>query len=141
VKSRLVDFKKDVLSFYTTADEAQQIYQNNDVALIWRITANSSSRPCRSWRACRLCQSSEGALSWLDNWAMTSGVKDKAAAEKWVNFLLQKKIATELSNRTGFGNTVVASGSANESDKLVWLETVEDPLKRSDLWNEVKAAP
>jgi putative spermidine/putrescine transport system substrate-binding protein len=84
---------------------------------------------------------SEGALSWLDNWAMTSGVKDKAAAEKWVNFLLQKKISGALTERTGFGNTVVPSGSAKETDKLVWLDAVEDPTKRSDLWNEVKAAP
>src|SRR5204863_6148733 len=35
VKGKLIDLKKNVLSFYTTADEAQQIYQNNDVALIW----------------------------------------------------------------------------------------------------------
>jgi putative spermidine/putrescine transport system substrate-binding protein len=142
VKSKLVDFKKDVLSFYTTADEAQQIYQNNDVALIWANYGQQQLKALQKVGAhVAYVNPSEGALSWLDNWAMTSGVKDKAAAEKWVNFLLQKKIATELSDRTGFGNTVVASGSANESDKLVWLETVEDPLKRSDLWNEVKAAP
>jgi putative spermidine/putrescine transport system substrate-binding protein len=142
VKSKLVDFKKNVLSFYTTADEAQQIYQNNDVALIWANYGQQQLKALQKIGAhVAYVNPSEGALSWLDNWAMTSGVKDKAAAEKWVNFLLQKKIATELSDRTGFGNTVVASGSANESDKLVWLETVEDPLKRSDLWNEVKAAP
>lgn len=35
VKAKLIDFKHNVLSFYTTADEAQQIYKNNDVALIW----------------------------------------------------------------------------------------------------------
>jgi len=35
VKAKLAELKKNVLSFYTTADEAQQIYQNNDVALIW----------------------------------------------------------------------------------------------------------
>ena len=35
VKAKLIELKRNVLSFYTTADEAQQIYQNNDVALIW----------------------------------------------------------------------------------------------------------
>ena len=34
----------------------------------------------------------EGALAWLDTWAMTSGVRDKDLAEAWVNFVLQKKI-------------------------------------------------
>jgi putative spermidine/putrescine transport system substrate-binding protein len=142
VKGKLVDLKKNVLSFYTTADEAQQIYQNNDVALIW---ANYGQQQLKSLEKIgahvAYVNPSEGALSWLDNWAMTSGVTDKAAAEKWVNFLLQKTISGQLSERTGFGNTVVASGSAGEGDKLVWLDSVEDPTKRSDLWNEVKAAP
>src|SRR5207302_4571531 len=35
VKTKLIALKKNVLSFYTTADEALQIYKNNDVALIW----------------------------------------------------------------------------------------------------------
>ena len=30
---------------------------------------------------------------------------------------------------------------ANPNDKLIWLEFVEDPTKRSDLWNEIKAQP
>ena len=42
---------------------------------------------------------------------------------------------------SGFGNTVVESSSAGGNDKLVWLNNVEDPLKRSDMWNEVKATP
>jgi putative spermidine/putrescine transport system substrate-binding protein len=142
VKTKLIDLKKNVLSFYTTADEAQQIYQNNDVALIW---ANYGQQQLKAMQKAgahvAYIAPAEGSLSWLDNWAMTSGVKDPAAAAKWVNFLLDKKISGQLSERTGFGNTVVASSNANDKDKLVWLESVEDPLKRSDLWNEIKAAP
>jgi putative spermidine/putrescine transport system substrate-binding protein len=36
---------------------------------------------------------------------------------------------------------VVESSSAGSNDKLVWLNNVEDPTKRSDLWNEIKATP
>jgi putative spermidine/putrescine transport system substrate-binding protein len=142
VKDKLMALKKNVLSFYTTADEAQQIYKNNDVALIWANYGQQQLKAMEKVGAhVAYINPSEGALSWLDNWAMTSGVRDKAAAEKWVNFLLQKKISGALTERTGFGNTVVPSGSAKEGDKLVWLDAVEDPTKRSDLWNEVKAAP
>ena len=83
----------------------------------------------------------EGAIAWLDTWALTSGVRDKELAESWINFVLQKKIGEQLSQRTGFGNTVAPFPSAGENDKLVWLEFVEDPTKRADLWNEIKAAP
>ena len=142
VKAKLIDLKKNVLSFYTTADEAQQIYQNNDVALVWANYGQQQLKALQKAGAhVAYVNPSEGALSWLDNWAMTSGVKDKDAAAKWVNFLLEKQISGQLSERTGFGNTVIASASAGDSDKLVWLKSVEDPLKRSDLWNEVKATP
>jgi len=35
----------------------------------------------------------------------------------------------------------VPYASAGENDKLVYLQLVEDPTKRSDLWNEIKATP
>jgi putative spermidine/putrescine transport system substrate-binding protein len=141
VKAKLLELKPNVLSFYTTADEALQIYQNNDVALIW---ANYGQQQLKAMQKAgahvAYIAPTEGSLSWLDNWALTSGAKDPDAAAKWVNFLLDKKIGAELSERTGFGNTAAASSNANDNDKLVWLESVEDPLKRSDLWNEIKAS-
>ncbi|WEK52055.1 MAG: ABC transporter substrate-binding protein [Candidatus Kaistia colombiensis] len=141
VKAKLLELKPNVLSFYTTADEALQIYQNNDVALIWANYGQQQLKAMQKVGAhVAYIAPKEGSLSWLDNWAMTSGVKDEAAAEKWVNFLLDKKIGAQLSERTGFGNTAAASSNANDNDKLVWLESVEDPLKRSDLWNEIKAS-
>ena len=81
----------------------------------------------------------EGALAWLDTWAMTKGAKNPELAEKWVDFVLQKKICGALTERNGFGNTVTPLASAGGDDKLVWLLPVEDFQKRNDLWNEVKA--
>ena len=142
VKAKLIALKKNVLSFYTTADEALQIYQNNDVALIWANYGQQQVKAMTDAGAhVAYVNASEGALAWLDTWAMTSDVQDKDLAEQWVNFVLQKKIGQQLSERTGFGNTVVPAPSAGEKDKLVWLQLVEDPLKRSDMWNEIKAAP
>ena len=142
IKDKLVALKKNTLSFYTTADEAQQIYQNNDVALIWANYGQQQLKALQKIGAhVAYINPQEGALAWLDNWAMTSGVRDTDAAQKWVNFVLQKKIGEQLSERQGFGNTVVETGSANPSDKLIWLELVEDPTRRSDLWNEIKATP
>jgi putative spermidine/putrescine transport system substrate-binding protein len=82
----------------------------------------------------------EGALAWLDTWALSKGAKNPELAEKWVDFVLQKKISDALTQRNGFGNTVTPLASANPDDKLVYLLPVENFQKRSDLWNEVKAA-
>lgn len=141
-KKKLIDLKHNVLSFYTTADEALQIYQSNDVALIWANYGQQQMKAMEKAGAhVAYINPKEGALAWLDTWALTSGVRDKDLAEAWINFVLQKKIGAQLSERTGFGNAVVPTANANEGDTMVWLDFVEDPLKRSDLWNEVKATP
>ena len=142
VKARLIELKHNVLSFYTTADEAQQIYQNNDVALIWANYGQQQLKALQEVGAhVAYINPSEGALAWLDNWVISKGAHDTAAAEKWINFMVGKDVSSALSERTGFGNTVTETGSAGGNDKLVWLDNVEDPQKRSDLWNEVKATP
>src|SRR5438874_2264573 len=142
IKDKLIKLKQNVLSFYTTPDEALQLYKSNDVALIWANYGQQQVKAMKDAGAnIGYVNPKEGALAWLDTWAMTSGVRDTELAESWVNYLLQKKIGQQLSERTGFGNTVVESGSAGANDKLVWIDFVEDPTKRSDLWNEIKAQP
>jgi putative spermidine/putrescine transport system substrate-binding protein len=141
-KKKLIDLKHNILSFYTTADEALQLWQNNDIAVMF---ANYGQQQVKMMKDAGLnivyVNPKEGAIAWLDTWALTSGVRDKELAESWINFVLQKKIGEQLSQRTGFGNTVAPFPSAAEGDKMVWLEFVEDPTKRADLWNEIKAAP
>ena len=142
VKARLIALKENVLSFYSTTDESLQIYQSNDVALIFGNYGQQQVKALRDAGApIAYVFPKEGTLAWLDTWAMTSGVRDKELAQKWINFVLQKRIGAELSQRSGFGNTVVPSPNAGADDKLIYLETVEDPLKRAELWNEIKAAP
>lgn len=141
IKAKLIALKGNVLSFYSTADEALQIYQNNDVALIWANYGQQQVKAMQSAGAhVAYVNPSEGALAWLDTWALTSGVVDKDLAEQWIDFVLQKQIGEQLSERTGFGNTVTPSPNAGANDKLIYLEAVEDPTRRSDLWNEIKAA-
>jgi putative spermidine/putrescine transport system substrate-binding protein len=141
-KAKLIDMKHNLLSLYSTADEALQLYQQNDIALIWANYGQQQVKMMKDAGApIAYVNAKEGALAWLDTWALTSGVQDKALAEKWVNFVLKKEISGALSQRQGFGNTVVEYPSAGPNDKIVWLETVEDPTKRADLWNEIKATP
>jgi putative spermidine/putrescine transport system substrate-binding protein len=64
VKDKLVELKRNVLSFYTTADEAQQIYNNNDVALIWANYGQQQLKALQATGAHVACVNpSEGALA------------------------------------------------------------------------------
>ncbi len=142
IKAKLIDLKHNVLTFYTTPDEALQLYNNNDVALIWANYGQQQVKAMQDAGAhIKYINPKEGALAWLDTWALTKGVRDKELAEAWVNFTLQPEISGALSERTGFGNTVTPFASAGADDKLIWLEALENPTRRADLWNEVKATP
>ena len=140
-KAQLIAMKNNVLSFYTTPDEALQIWQANDVAVLF---ANYGQQQVKTMKDAGLnvayVNPADGALAWLDTWAITSGATDPALATKWIDFMVSAKNSGDMATRTGFGSTAVASAAIGEKDKVVWLESVENPTKRSDLWNEVKAA-
>ena len=79
-KEKLIGLKHNVLSFYTTADEALQLYQHNDVAMIFANYGQQQVKAMTDAGAhIAYINPKEGALAWLDTWAMTSGVQDKDA--------------------------------------------------------------
>lgn len=141
IKQKLIELQANALSYYQSSDEALQIYQNNDVALIFANFGQQQLKLMQDAGApVAYVVPKEGALAWLDTWALSKGAKNPELAEKWVNFVLQEKISGALTQRNGFGNTVTPLASAGAHDKFVWLLPVEDFQKRNDLWNEVKAA-
>lgn len=141
-KTKLIELKRNILSFYSTPDEALQIFQSNDVAMVF---ANYGQMQVKGMRDAGLdvayVNPSEGALAWLDTWAITVGAKDPALAHAWIDFLMDPEIGKAMAERTGYGSAAVPSAAIGENDNIVWLESVEDPTRRSDLWNEVKATP
>ena len=141
IKGKLIELQKNALSYYQSSDEALQIYNSNDVALIFANFGQQQLKLMKdSGAPIAYVVPKEGALPWLDTWALSKGAKNPELAEKWVNFVLQKKISDALTQRNGFGNTVTPLATANPDDQLVYLLPVENFQKRSDLWNEVKAA-
>ncbi len=141
-KTKLIELKRNILSFYSSPDEALQIFQANDVAV---VLANFGQQQVKFMRDAGLevtyVNPSEGALAWLDTWAITVGAKDPALAQAWIDFMIDPAISDAMAERSGYGSTTKASDAAGAGDKIVWLQSVEDPTRRSDMWNEVKATP
>jgi hypothetical protein len=59
--------------------------------------------------------------------------------------MLDKKVGTYISEKTGYGNTTDADANQaiglTYADRLVFLQAPESFSKRIDLWNEIKATP
>jgi putative spermidine/putrescine transport system substrate-binding protein len=79
-------------------------------------------------------------LAWLDCWAISAKTKNKALAEKWINFMLDKSVSNELTQRQGLSNTLVhSSSSLNAKDKIIWIKSSENFALRTQYWERIRA--
>lgn len=135
---RLVALRRNVLTFYSTPEESVDLFRRHRARLLF---ANYGSQQVK------LLQQAganigyiiprEGALAWLDCWAVSRGAKNKRLAESWINYTLEPAVSAALTRRQGLANTIDESPVAGEKDKIVWLQPVEDADKRSALWSRI----
>jgi len=77
----------------------------------------------------------EGAIAWLDGWAMTSGAANVDQAYEWLNYLMTPEVSAQVAEGSGY-NPVVTGADALLSDaaKKNFQEAYpEDALSR--LWH------
>ena len=65
---------------------------------------------------------------------MTSGVRNQRLAETWINYMLETGVSVELTKRQGLANTITVEKLEKISDKIIWLEPVENANERAALW-------
>ena len=84
----------------------------------------------------------EGALAWLDCWAITRRSTQVALAAEWINYMLDPALSREFTRRQGLANTLeeppALSGDV-PMGPIVWLEPVEDETRRAQLWQRIVA--
>ena len=79
----------------------------------------------------------EGALAWLDCWAISRTTRNRSLAEKWINFTLAPAVSGALTQRQDLANTL-SKFAIRENDRILWLEAVENSDKRSEQWERVR---
>jgi putative spermidine/putrescine transport system substrate-binding protein len=136
--AKLIALRRNVLTFYTLPEESVELFRKHSVALMF---ANYGSQQVKLLRDAGVDVGyvipAEGALAWLDCWAVTRGAGNKRLAERWINFMLDKNVSAELTRRQGLANTITAAASTKDSDKLIWLEPVEDDQRRAAYWSRI----
>jgi putative spermidine/putrescine transport system substrate-binding protein len=136
--NRLIALRRNVLTFYTQPEESIELFKAHKVALLF---ANYGSQQLQLLRAAGAdvgyAIPREGALAWLDCWVITRGARNKALAEAWINYFLSPEPSKALVSRQGLANTISPSPYHRASDRLIWLEPVEDVERRSLLWERI----
>lgn len=134
----LVKLRRNVLTFYTTADEAADWFKKYDIALVYANYGTQQVKALKDAGAdIGYVIPREGALAWLDCWALSSGVKNRKLAENWINFTLGKSVSEHLTTKHGLANTITPFPESTPSDKIIWLRPLENPARRKLLWDRI----
>lgn len=138
VVAHLVALRRNVLTFYTLPEESVELFRKHKVALMFANYGNQQLKLLRDAGAdVGYVIPREGALAWLDCWAVTRGARNRLLAEQWIDFMLDKYVSTELTRRQGLANTIEPGTAMKEADKLIWLEPAENDQRRAAYWARI----
>jgi putative spermidine/putrescine transport system substrate-binding protein len=136
----LIDLRRNVLGFYNNPDESIQLFRRHGAALMY---ANYGTQQLHLLKSQGIDAGyaipREGALAWLDCWAITRGARDPALAEAWIDELLGDQASRLLVERQGLASTTMASEATKPDVRLIWLEPVEDASRRETLWARIRS--
>lgn len=135
----LIALRRNVLGFYTQLDDSLRQYRDMKAVLMF---ANYGSQQFNLLRKAGMdvgyAVPREGALAWLDCWAIPRASAQPHLAEQWINYLLEPEVSALLISRQGLSSTVHA-GAGSEVSKRLWLQPVEDADRRELLWGRIIA--
>ncbi|WP_442793446.1 extracellular solute-binding protein [Paraburkholderia sp. HP33-1] len=135
IAHKLVDLRRNLLTYYTLPEEATAFFIQHKAALMFGNYGTQQVELLRRAGAdVGYVIPDEGALAWLDCWSMTRSASDRPLALAWINYMLEPGVSGLLTQRQGLANTLTepAEGSANAH--IVWISPVEDIERREKLW-------
>jgi len=134
---RLIDLRRNVAAFYAQPDEAVALFKRHQVALMF---ANYGTQQVKLLQDAGLDVGytipTEGALAWLDCWAITAKAHNPALAHTWINHMLGNAASDALVQRQGLANTTTTPATSG-GGRLIWLEPAESEERRTLLWNRI----
>jgi len=134
---QLIALRRNVLAFYTQPEESADLFIRHKAVLMF---ANYGSQQIKALADhgvdAGYIVPREGALAWLDCWAIARGARDPALAHAFINHLLGNTASRLLESRQGLSSTRHVATTGNER-RLYWLEPVEDGERRTRLWQRI----
>lgn len=138
VTHRLIELRRNLLTYYNLPEDAAALFVQHKVALMFGNYGNQQVELLRRAGAdVGYVIPDEGALAWLDCWAMTRASTHRALALSWINFMIDPVVAQRFTKREGLANTVIAAADQDASAHLYWIQPVEDSADREAMWNRI----
>jgi spermidine/putrescine-binding protein len=162
VQDKLYQWKKNARTFTTgldsefsvlTSEDAYIVLGGNDAILNMRLEEAGVRKSFKQFAM------TEGTICWIDGWVVTKPTSGKSLdlVYKYIDLMIGDDVQTQLAKLIGFGVVNPAGGKGFSSvtrDSTFWYQDIktfparleiivpeEDPAKRVELWNKVKAMP
>lgn len=157
VKDVLVNTRKCVRAFYSGFGDAANYFASDGVVVGNSLGSIITLLAKEKGADIAEVVPKEGALGWMDTWAITKGGAEKQdLAYKWLNWSESPAVQAKVSKHTSFAPTVQGVTSRldpqlrrslhlDDPDYLGTLVPMQSPQepdsleKRLDLWNLIKA--
>ncbi|WP_405045162.1 extracellular solute-binding protein [Paraburkholderia sp.] len=142
VTRELVNLRRNLLTYYTLPEEATALFVQHHAALMF---GNYGTQQVEQLRKAGVdvgyVVPDEGALAWLDCWAITRNASNATLAHAWINYMQEPSIGEQLTQREGLANTMtpVPGGASGAGPNLVWLQLVESIGQREALWQRIES--
>lgn len=138
IAHKLVDLRRNLLTYYTLPEEATAFFIQHKVALMFGNYGTQQVELLRRAGAdVGYVIPDEGALAWLDCWSMTRAASDRPLALAWINYMLEPSVSALLTQRQGLANTLAAPLENSGHAHIVWIGPVEDIQRREELWTRI----
>jgi putative spermidine/putrescine transport system substrate-binding protein len=138
VAEHLIALRRNVLTFYSLPEEAAELFRSHNVALLFANYGRQQLKQLLDAGAdVGYVIPREGALAWIDCWAISRGARDMDMANTWINYMFEPEVSLALSERQGLSNTLQEPKDTSPLSPLIWLRPVEDDKRRSALWQRI----
>jgi len=113
VTAKLIDCKANVKTYWSGGDALMNLLRSGEVtaAMAWDTGGWKLNKELSN---ITFVAPKSGALGWIDTFALPRKTKAEGAAYKWINFVMQPKIASMVTNAAG--NFTAAKGGDVDVD-------------------------
>ncbi|SKC92506.1 Spermidine/putrescine-binding protein [Burkholderia sp. YR290] len=138
ITRKLIDLRRNLLTYYNLPEEAAAFFVQHKVALMFGNYGTQQLELLRRAGAdVGYVIPDEGVLAWLDCWSMTSAAANRPLALAWINYMLEPDVSRLLTQRQGLANTLTESPENTDKSHILWIEPVENIEKREALWSRI----
>jgi spermidine/putrescine transport system substrate-binding protein len=133
IQDRLLAERRWVRTYWRTAAELESLLTDGEVhvAQAWDGTA---WRLERQGKPIRFAAPREGALAWMDGFAMPAGARNLDEAYAWIDFVYEPRNAAALANELRFGPVVAGAVELLDPALRRQREEAFGPAAVANLW-------